>query len=259
MKKFIIERKGKEEGPVDQETLEHWAQIKYIRFNTPVRPAMLNNWKNASNFPFLEQYFKNHDDEYEAKQTTSFKRKYLYNHPKLIQRIGAGVFDCILLGVFAFILYIPIFMFSEGKIDVSKKVFYNEKYFDQLDGADMSKYEKNEEEKEAEQTEAKRLKGSLNPFFYFMFFIFCIGLFFYYGISLGFYAQTFGMWYWGIFISSRDGKKEVYMRRAYIFAIAAMFLGFLTPIFSIINPDRRSLHEILTGTRVIRISAKPKA
>ncbi|HBC86157.1 MAG TPA: hypothetical protein DCZ94_04295 [Lentisphaeria bacterium] len=88
--------------------------------------------------------------------------------------------------------------------------------------------------------------------------IFVIGVLLYYGISLGLFAQTFGMWFWGIMISCSN-LEEVYMGRAYLFTVLMFILGILTPIMVLVNPYKRALHEMLSGTMMIKIAARPKA
>jgi hypothetical protein len=102
------------------------------------------------------------------------------------------------------------------------------------------------------------LPASINEVFYVMFFIFAFVTILYYAFSLGFYAQTFGMWFWGIFITRPD-KAEVLPGRAYIFGLLSILIGWLTPFILYLNPAKCALHDLISGVRVIRISAKPKA
>jgi hypothetical protein len=90
---------------------------------------------------------------------------------------------------------------------------------------------------------------------------FCILLAFvllYYGLSLGIFAQTFGMWFWGIMLAKTD-LEEVLFGRAYFFTVLMLLIGVLSPLVVFFNPYKRSLHEILSGTMVIRTAASPKA
>ena len=80
----------------------------------------------------------------------------------------------------------------------------------------------------------------------------------YYGISLGLFAQTFGMWFWGMVITKTD-LGEVLFFRAYFFTVLMFLFGALSPFIVYFNPYRRSLHEILSGTMVIRTAARPKS
>lgn len=75
-------------------------------------------------------------------------------------------------------------------------------------------------------------------------------------LSLGYYSQTFGMWFWGIFITKRK-IGEVYFFRAFIFTLLFPFCFLFSPLFVYIF--RRGLHEILSGTRLIRIFSNRNA
>ena len=75
-------------------------------------------------------------------------------------------------------------------------------------------------------------------------------------LSLGYYSQTFGMWFWGIFITKRK-IAEVYFFRAFIFTLLYPFCFLLSPLFVYIF--RRGLHEILSGTRLIRVFSNRNA
>jgi uncharacterized RDD family membrane protein YckC len=67
---------------------------------------------------------------------------------------------------------------------------------------------------------------------------------------LGYYSQTFGMWFWGIFITKRK-IAEVYFFRAFIFTLLYPLCFIFSPLF--VYVFRRGLHEILTGTRLVRV------
>ena len=79
---------------------------------------------------------------------------------------------------------------------------------------------------------------------------------FIYACWLGYYSQTFGMWFWGIFITKRK-IGEVYFFRAFIFTLLYPFCFIFSPLFVYIF--RRGLHEILSGTRLIRVFSNRNA
>ncbi len=85
--------------------------------------------------------------------------------------------------------------------------------------------------------------------------IMCYGMIFfallYYSITLGVFAQTFGMYFWGIFLRRSDGG-EAYMQRCFIYALLLLPLGFVCMIF-FVPLTGRNLPELLTGTHVIRV------
>lgn len=75
----------------------------------------------------------------------------------------------------------------------------------------------------------------------------------YYGVTLGYFAQTFGMWFWGIFITKND-IGEVYFFRAFAFTVLMLMLGILAPLFVYIFG--RAPHDMLAGVRVINVFGK---
>jgi uncharacterized RDD family membrane protein YckC len=75
----------------------------------------------------------------------------------------------------------------------------------------------------------------------------------YYGVTLGYFAQTFGMWFWGIFITKND-IGEVYFSRAFVFTVLMLMLGILAPLFVYIFG--RAPHDMLAGVRVINVFGK---
>ncbi|QSH41638.1 hypothetical protein P0136_07000 [Lentisphaerota bacterium ZTH] len=77
----------------------------------------------------------------------------------------------------------------------------------------------------------------------------------YYGLTLGFFAQTFGMWFWGIFIT-RKNISEVCYFRAFWWTVLMFLTGILMPFFNYLL--HRGLHDILSGVRIIRVGGATK-
>ncbi len=78
---------------------------------------------------------------------------------------------------------------------------------------------------------------------------------FYYSFCYGYFAQTFGMWYWGIFVTKKN-IEEVYFFRAFIYTLTMFVFGILTPAF--IYLCDRGLHDLLVGVRVIEVAGSTK-
>jgi GYF domain 2 len=78
----------------------------------------------------------------------------------------------------------------------------------------------------------------------------------FYAFCLGYYSQTFGMWFWGIFITKRK-IEEVYFLRAFIFTLLYPFCFIFSPLF--VYVFRRGLHEILSGVRLVRVFSNRNA
>lgn len=75
----------------------------------------------------------------------------------------------------------------------------------------------------------------------------------YFGATLGYYAQTFGMWFWGIFIT-RPNLSEVYFLRSFLFTVLMVVFGVISPLMVYIFG--RGLHDLLAGVRVINVAGK---
>ncbi|MCF6174666.1 MAG: hypothetical protein L3J71_02745 [Victivallaceae bacterium] len=79
---------------------------------------------------------------------------------------------------------------------------------------------------------------------------------FYYGVTLGFFAQTFGMWYWGIFIVKKD-VSEVYFLRAIAWTVLMIVLGIFSPLC--VYLFRWAPHDVIAKVRVIQVAGTPPA
>ena len=90
-----------------------------------------------------------------------------------------------------------------------------------------------------------------------LFTLFAFSVFLYYGISLGIYAQTVGMWYFGLIIV-RGHDSEALPARTFAYALLSLVFAPITPFVVLLNPAHRSIQGYLTGTRLISITAKAK-
>ncbi|HPN83704.1 MAG TPA: RDD family protein [Victivallales bacterium] len=237
MKYIIFADDGKEYGPVDAETLRKWVEGGRVLPHTQVRNMMMKKWNRASDLDFLKEAFDKQEEKVEEQKSpfehgmeflrgifkskkaeepksTAFRNTYIPNPASLSLRIGAFLFDLIIILFYALILSLIFAMSMKAGFDV-------------------------------------------NSAFILMFFAFFVGVVIYYAATLGVYAQTFGMWFWGIMIVSSD-VGEVLLGRAYFYTLCMVMLGVSSPLVVYLNPDKRSLPEYISGTKIIRISAKPK-
>ncbi len=79
-----------------------------------------------------------------------------------------------------------------------------------------------------------------------------IGILLYLTLAIGLRAQTIGQWFWGIMVIGSSGK-PVFLLRALCFSLGLMLAGILTPLVALIMPANRSVHDLFTKTRVVRI------
>ncbi len=85
------------------------------------------------------------------------------------------------------------------------------------------------------------------------YFIFCLGIILYLGISLGVYAQTVGMWFWGIFIA-KENNGEVFMFRAFVFTALMIVLGWTMPLSMFMRG--RTIYERLAKVKLVKTSGE---
>ncbi len=239
---YIVKGKDeKEYGPVDQETLQKWVEHGRVMPDTLVRNHLIkHSFKRADELEFLRLSFavqmEVKDDE-------------------------AGLAD-------RFREVLGLFSKGSGKKEADKpNTAYRQKYMEQGAGplARIGAFVFDAFVLGCWGASLGLLcflsvqgGSDVNAAFHNLFLVFFLGVLLYYGIAIGVYAQTFGMWFWGIMVVTSE-IKEVYLGRAYFYTILMILLGWLAPIVSFVNPKNFSFHEVLSGTRVIHIAAKPKA
>lgn len=220
--------------------------------------------------------------EEETPWATSFRNKYIHDPASVSLRISAFAFDLIIIGGFSIFLMMhfsasfphppPVAAQKEAVSSetapatniqtaetVSPNPFGTNTETLASSGAD-NKVQPQPPPQASEETtpptpeSAAEVNSEFNKVFYIW--LTCVIL--YYSLSLGIFAQTFGMWFWGLMLAKTD-LGEVLFGRAYFFTILMLLFGVLSPLIVYFNPYKRSLHEILSGTMVIRTAARPKA
>jgi uncharacterized RDD family membrane protein YckC len=243
MKYIVLGDDAKEYGPIDAETLRKWVENGRVLPHTQVRNALLKNkWGDAEKIDFLHDAFavlgeKRHE---EATPVDRF-REVLFSIAggKKKEKTKLSTFRRayvpqpapVPLRMMAWI-FDMILLGALGVVFLA--VFWS----------------------------AEKSGHAANPTFHFLAAVFTACALLYYGIALGIYAQTVGMWFWGIMLAKRgdepDDVEEVYLLRAYGFTLAMTLFGVLSPL-ALFLPRQRTLHDLFTGCVVIRIAAKPKA
>ncbi len=74
----------------------------------------------------------------------------------------------------------------------------------------------------------------------------------YYALSLAIFAQTVGMWFWGIFLTRND-IQEVYFLRALVYSVLLVLLGIL--MIPMVYFFRRSAADMICGVRQIGVAS----
>ena len=227
---------------------------------------------------------KKHELAPEREVNTAFKQKYIPNPATVGQRIGAFVIDAVILSLYGLVLFL-IMNISAGTLGLGsfesgiapkagEETVNGDEIPDTADKSSVAEDKKadadaavdSENDREDENAlpageekfvPTEEQMAVLNSKFNNYLILFVFGVLLYYGIGLGLFAQTYGMWFWGIIIV-KGYNDEAFPARAFAFAVAMFLIGPLMPLVVLCNPQHRSLHGYLTGARLIRVAAKPK-
>ncbi len=231
MNYLIRDSEGEQQGPIGQQTLKEWVKEGKIKSTDKVRNTLLDKWENAEKVNCLKPVFKTIIDVDENKKQDSF-------FSKVKQAIGKSASDKMkkhsteARGTF---IYTPspmttrLFAFIMDLMLIFAFIMVLCGF-----GAYMVNSGKD-----------------INSIFNMCFFLFYTLTTLYFAWTLGFKAQTLGQHFWGIMIVKKKKGEPVFLGRAYVYTIGLMLFWWLTPIIIFINPGKRSIQEILTGTRII--------
>lgn len=242
---YIVKVNDKEYGPISEDVLREWVEDGRVLSGTLVRNSMIRAWKTADEFSFLVAAFEKQSKKFNVPASTS--ASYTGNTTQVLKGKTP--------------------LIAEDKKDYRKNSEFKNKLFP--DRASIS----------------LRLKAGIIDLVIIILILmlsFILGTYFisnlgvnsdfaayasfavwffltllYFGGCIGVFAQTPGMWYQGIMlVRNCDDAEEVYLLRAYIFALLILIIGLFSPICNFISGRRRSLHDFLTDTQVVKISAR---
>jgi uncharacterized RDD family membrane protein YckC len=223
MQYIMLTPDGKEYGPVEQDTMIEWAKSGRVTSDCQIRNALMKQWTPAEKVEFLKGLVT--DPEVEAKRDETLRTKFddfiarAHEQPEQFNR---GVFKFsgappgLRLGAFLFDL-VPIALI--GTVGMSL---------------------------------AGKAQEAGNAMAYPLFtagFVFAIIA--YYTLSLGFQAQTIGMWFWGIMIVRAEGEPSL-LFRCLLWATYGLFL-LPTTVLMMFTPNNRAICDKLSGVRIVRI------
>jgi uncharacterized RDD family membrane protein YckC len=223
---------GQEYGPIDQDTLVRWAESGRITGFCQVRSTLLPRWENACDIPFLREILLAQMEE-EERESRSLWQKLKgratmraveaasfggLHHVRPKDFEPAGIVMRFLAGLFdaGVMLGFGIVLYLLFALLYSLGLLY------------------------------------ANEAFYLGFIVFYIGVMLYFMLGIAVYAQTVGQHFWGVILIHRDGT-QFYVGRAFVYTLFLLCCGPLTPLFMYLAPSRRSLQEIVTGTRMVRV------
>ena len=220
-----------------------------------------------------------HELTEKERKNTAFRLKYIPNPAGIFQRIAAFVIDLLIFAVFALILFFFMVISTGTWVSVDNEGIAE--YLEQSESGsvdservdteeisdakttaktepEVEKEDYYEEDEEVAKPTVFPSPTKLRNTFYSLYALFFASVLLYYGIGLGIYAQTIGMWFWGIIIV-KGYDDEVLPMRAFVFTLFMFLIGPLTPLVVLLNPARRSFHDYLTGTRLINITARARS
>ena len=236
----------------------------------------------------LNSFLGSHKEAKEGKHTesTAFVHKYKPKPPNVLIRIYAFLTDAALIAIYGVLLFFIMAWMTGTWVKVDNNVGATlstlehqakeqAEVIESTDKKEKKMTEKDVEKQDKEINKAKEpsttetpvdyetketessfpLAGQFRGTYYFFAFIFILSVTLYYGIGLGIYAQTLGMWYWGILIV-KGYKDEALPLRAFAYAVLSFVFAPTTPFVVLINPIHRSIQGYLTGTRLVCLQAK---
>ena len=236
----------------------------------------------------LKSFLGSHKEAKNGKQekNTAFVHKYKPKPAGVLTRIFASLTDAILISIYGIILFFIMAWMTNTWVKVDSNIGSTltnlenqakeqaeviqstdtketkmtekdvEKQSKKLDKSDELSSSEEAVDYETKETKASfPQKGQFSGTYYFFLFIFILSIALYYGIGLGIYAQTLGMWYWGILIV-KGYKDEALPLRAFAYAVLSFIFAPITPFVVLINPIHRSIQGYLTGTRLVCLQAK---
>jgi uncharacterized RDD family membrane protein YckC len=223
---------GEEYGPADQETLIRWAQSGRITPYCQIRSTLIARWEKAVDIPFLRDLLMTQIAEEQEKETTfldKVKRKVSLRAPE--EKGSAGLHGSrpedferapMVFRIFAGIIDFVVVLLIGLVVFFTFAFIYS----------------------------TKALAGSTTA--YAGICAFYVAGMCYHTFSVVYRGQTIGQKFWGIILIKRTGG-SFWLARAYIYTLLLFPFGILTPFAAYVASSRRSIQEILTGTRMVRI------
>lgn len=240
---YIVKVNDKEYGPIDDDILIRWVEDGRVLGDSQVRNAKLNIWKRADSLAFLKEAFATQQSRFKKVtnisenpvshsnptrilkvlpsedtkiESTEFKNSFLPDRAGIFLRLKAGIIDL----VFVFVLLCFSLMITSYLIDLL-----------QIRNA------------------ATIFLFALSLHFFFVLI--------YFGATLGVFAQTIGMWYYGLLlVRYGEDSREVFLLRAYCYTFFMCVFWIISPIINYILGSKRALHDIITNTQIVKISAR---
>ncbi len=221
---------GAEHGPVDQRTLEAWAESGRITRECEVRNALIQRWSQAIDINFLKPII----EAREATEDTGPSKLDI-----LKQKLSkSGVADMRLPGLAAGqrVMFTPgtvSLRIMAGLMDLAIILACGAVIYGLAGAAVRSEL----------FSPAEAFQVGIGLFY--------AGVLLFLAWTIGFQAQTPGQRFWGLMVVRKEGE-QVFLGRAFVLALGTCLLGWTTPVVVFVLPSRRGIAEMISGTRVVR-------
>jgi len=223
---------GEEYGPADQETLVRWAENGRITPYCQVRSTLIARWENAVDIPFLRDLLMTQVAEEQEKEATTWDRirqRMLMRAPE--EKDTSGLHGSrpedferapMLFRILAAIIDMVVVALIGVVIYLAFAYGYSSAGLD------------------------------VNWACYLGVCTFYVLGTLYYVLCMALRGQTVGQRFWGIILIKCSGG-PFWLGRAHMYMLLAVPFGILTPFTAYVASSKRSVQEILTGTRMVRI------
>ncbi|MBN2451528.1 MAG: RDD family protein [Lentisphaeria bacterium] len=223
---------GEEYGPVDQECLVRWAENGRITAYCQIRSTLIARWESACEVPFLRSILLKQVEEKDTRNASLFSRIRTLATRRAVQVVEiSGLHEVRPEDFEAARMHIRA---AAALLDLAVVVLSGVATY--LVFALLF---------------SARVLGP-NGAFYLGLMVFYLSAVMYYAYNMGFSGQTVGQRFWGIILIRKNGE-EFYLGRAFTYTIGMFCFGLLTPFVAFVAPSGRSLQEIVTGTRMVRV------
>ena len=222
---------GDEYGPVSQKELIEWAKDGRLDAKTRVRNKLFKEWKNAGDYSFIVEYLDRVENKVKAVEGGILKVTTVNTGARSLT--FSGVFRFTPVGLWGRLLaaFIDLFIILVvwGLVAVPTLIFVDKDFI----------------------VNTPLVSTSLAALFVFIFLL-------YYTTFLGIKASTPGYLFWGYMLVRASDGSEVLMFRSFCFSLLLLFFWWLAPLVIYVTPANRTLHEYITGCRVIHTRKRNK-
>jgi len=223
---------GEEYGPIDQKCLISWAESGRITSNCEIRSTLLARWEAAHKIAFLRDILLNKIEETEKQAKMGFLQRIRQRASvkasnvtrKAVSKVKAGEYKSatIIARLGAGIVDTAIMIVWAVIVYLLFALTYTTGILD------------------------------ANSAFYAGFVVFYLGMFAYFLWTLVYTMQTMGQRFVGIILVRHTGG-QIFSARAFFYTLFLLMFGLLTPIVVSFIKSKRSLPEIFTSTRMVRV------